>query len=95
MGLLVSPFKGTQSSAQDTPSRVVLQEPTAPPGSANYRMAATPRHNEEKLLPGFIHAKKGTQQKKTPYNACLFICYATSMYTNIRTGPVLHQIGIP
>ena len=26
-------------------------------------------------------------------NARLFICDATSMYTNIRTGPALHHIG--
>ena len=28
-----------------------------------------------------------------PSNACLFIFDATSMYTNIRTGPALHRIG--
>ena len=60
MRILLSPFQDTQSSAKDTPGRVVLKEPTAPLGSAHYRMAATPRYNIEILLPGFIHAKKVT-----------------------------------
>ena len=30
--------------------------------------------------------------QKVPSNARLFICDATSMYTNIKTGPALHHI---
>ena len=37
--------------------------------------------------------KKELDKKKIPYNACLFICDATSMYTNIRTGPILQRNG--
>ena len=37
--------------------------------------------------------KKELDQKQIPSNACLFICDATSMYTNIRTGPGIHRIG--
>ena len=31
--------------------------------------------------------------QKIPSNARLFICDATYMYTNIKTGPALHRIG--
>ena len=31
--------------------------------------------------------------QKIPSNASLFICDATYMYTNIKTGPALHRIG--
>ena len=47
MGILVSPFQGAQSSAKDTPVRVVLYESIASFGSAHYRMSGTPRYNVE------------------------------------------------
>ena len=31
--------------------------------------------------------------QEIPSNNRLFICDATSMYTNIKTGPALHRIG--
>ena len=37
--------------------------------------------------------KKELDIHKIPSNARLFICDATSMYTNIRTGPSLQRIG--
>ena len=37
--------------------------------------------------------KKELDLQKLPSNARLFICDATSMYTNIKTGPALHRIG--
>ena len=37
--------------------------------------------------------KKELDLQEIPSNARLFICHATSMYTNIRTGPALHRIG--
>ena len=37
--------------------------------------------------------KKELDLQKFPSNARLFICDATYMYTNIKTGPVLHCIG--
>ena len=42
MKLLVPPFQGTQSSAQDTPGYIVLREPTATLGSDHYKISATP-----------------------------------------------------
>ena len=75
------------------PGRVVLQEYPAYFGSARHRMAAIPHSNAEILFSGFIHTKKGTQQKKIPSNACLIICDVKYMYTNIRTVPDLHRIG--
>ena len=55
-------------------------------------MAATPRSNAEIIFSVFVHIKKGTRQTKISSNARLFICDATSMYTNIQTGPALHCI---
>ena len=60
MGLLVTPFQGLQEPAKNTPSPVLLRQPLAPFGTAHYRMAATPSEDAEILLPGFLHAKKGT-----------------------------------
>ena len=37
--------------------------------------------------------KKELDLLEIPSNARLFICDATSMYTNIKTGPALHRIG--
>ena len=37
--------------------------------------------------------KKELDLQKLPSNARLFICDATSMYTNIKTGPALQHIG--
>ena len=37
--------------------------------------------------------KKELDLQKTPLNARLFICDATSMYSNIRKGLALHRIG--
>ena len=37
--------------------------------------------------------KKELDLQKIPSNACLFICDATSMYTNIKTCPEIHCIG--
>ena len=37
--------------------------------------------------------KKELNQQKISSNAHLFIYDATSMYTNIKTGPELHRIG--
>ena len=37
--------------------------------------------------------KKELELQKLPSHARLFICDATSMYTNIKTGPALHRIG--
>ena len=37
--------------------------------------------------------KKELDLQKIPSNARLFICDATSMYTNIKTSPALHRIG--
>ena len=37
--------------------------------------------------------KKELDLQEIPSNARLFICDATSVYTNIRTGPALHSIG--
>ena len=37
--------------------------------------------------------KKELDIQKNPSNTRLFICDATSMYTNINTGPELHPIG--
>ena len=37
--------------------------------------------------------KKELDLQKLPSNARLFIFDATSMYTNIKTGPALHRIG--
>ena len=37
--------------------------------------------------------KKELNKKQIPPNTSLFICDATSMYTNTRTGPALHRIG--
>ena len=37
--------------------------------------------------------KKELDLQKIPSNACLFICGATSLYSNIKTGPALHHIG--
>ena len=37
--------------------------------------------------------KNELELKDIPWNARLFICDATSMYTNIKTGPALHRIG--
>ena len=37
--------------------------------------------------------KKELNLQDIPSNARLFICDATSMYTNIQTGPALHRIG--
>ena len=45
MGILVSLFQDTQSSAKDIPGRMVLREYPAYFGSAHYRMAATPHSN--------------------------------------------------
>ena len=42
MGILVPPFKDTQGLYKNTPGCVVLWEPTAPLGTAHYRMATTP-----------------------------------------------------
>ena len=36
--------------------------------------------------------KKELELQKIPSNARLFICDATSMYTNIKPGPALHRI---
>ena len=36
--------------------------------------------------------KKELDLQKIPSNTRLFICDATSMYTNIKTGPALHRI---
>ena len=38
--------------------------------------------------------KKEPDLQKISSNARLFICDATYMYTNIRTGPELHRIGL-
>ena len=45
MGLIVSPFQGTKRSTENTPGRVLMREPTAPLGTAHYRMNATPCYN--------------------------------------------------
>ena len=37
--------------------------------------------------------KKELDLQKIPSNARMFICDATSMYTNITTSPALHRIG--
>ena len=37
--------------------------------------------------------KKELDLQEIPSHARLFSCDATSMYTNIRTGPALHHIG--
>ena len=37
--------------------------------------------------------KKELDLQKIPSNARLFICDATSMYTNIKTGPEIHRKG--
>ena len=37
--------------------------------------------------------KKELDLQEIPSNARLFICDATSMYTNIKTGAALHRIG--
>ena len=42
MGLLITPFQGTQGTAKNTPGNVILRKPTAPLGTADYRVAATP-----------------------------------------------------
>ena len=60
MEILVLPYQGPQEPALNTPSRVILRKPLAPFGTANCRMAATPSEDAEILLPGFLHAKKGT-----------------------------------
>ena len=65
MGIIVSPFQGAQSSAKDTPGRVILRESLALLGSAHNRMAATHRYNAEILFSGFIHTKKGTRPTKS------------------------------
>ena len=70
-----------------------MQESIASFGSADYRMAATPRYNTEILFSEFIHAKKITWPTKIPSNARLLICDATYMYKNIRKGLALHRIG--
>ena len=46
------------------PIRVLLRQPLAPFGTAHYRMAETPSEDVEILLPGFLHAKKGTWPSK-------------------------------
>ena len=50
-------------------------------------MAATPRSNAEIIFSGFVHIKKGLGRHKIPSNTRLFICDATSFYTNTQTGP--------
>ena len=60
MGLLVPPLQGPQEPAKNTPSRVIPWEPLTPFGTAHYRMSATTSEDAEILLPGLIHAKKGT-----------------------------------
>ena len=40
-----------------------------------------------------ITLKKELDRKQIPSNAQFFICDATSMYTNTRTGLSLHRIG--
>ena len=37
--------------------------------------------------------KKELELQKLASNACLFICDATLLYTNIKTGSALHRIG--
>ena len=50
-----------------------------------------------KLLKSYLQdsftLKKELDPQEIPSNARLFICDATSMYTNIKTGAVLHRIG--
>ena len=60
MGLLVPPFQGAQEPAYNMPISVLLRQPLVPFGTSNHRMAETPSEDVEILLPGFLHAKKGT-----------------------------------
>ena len=92
IGIIIYPYQVTQSSVKDIIGHDVLREPTAPLGSYNYIMAATPRYNVENPISRIFHNKKGTQPTKIPSNSRLFICDKISIYTNIRTGMALHRI---
>ena len=49
--------------------------------------------NQKTYFKDSFTLKKELNPQKVPSNARLFIFDATSMYTNIRTGPALHRIG--
>ena len=48
---------------------------------------------QESYFQDFFTLKKELDLQEIPSNARLFICDATSMYTNIKTGLALHHIG--
>ena len=93
MGLLVPPFQGPQEPAKNTPSRVILREFVTPFGTANHRMSAPLAKMQKSYFQDSFMQKKELDLQEIPSNARLFICDATSMYTNIKTGPALHHIG--
>ena len=66
MGLLVSPFKGSYGSAENTPSHVILRKSLASFESAHQIMAAMPCSNAEIIFSGFVHIENGTRQTKNP-----------------------------
>ena len=93
MGLLVPPFQCPQEPAKNTPSRVILQEFVTPFGTAHYRMSAPLAKMQKSYFQDSFMQKKELDLQEIPSNARLFICDATSMYMNIKTGPALHRIG--
>ena len=48
---------------------------------------------QEYYFHDYFNLNKELYLQKLPPNALLFICDATLMYTNIKTGPALHHIG--
>ena len=66
IGIIIYPYQVTQSSVKDIIGHDVLREPTAPLGSYNYIMAATPRYNVENPISRIFHTKKRNSTYKNP-----------------------------
>ena len=93
MGLFIPPLQGPQESPKNTTSRVILWESFASFRTAHYRVAATFAKMQKSYFQDSFTLKKELDLQEIPSNARLFICDATSMYTNIKTGASLHRIG--